>query len=478
MEVNIEYDPNDKQVTFHSSSETLILYGGAKGGGKSYGLCMDSLAYALEYPGSDIYLFRETYDDLEANIISTFLKITPVVLYTYDKQRHILTFYNGTRVFFRHCRNLKDAEKYQGRSISYLGIDEVQKLDFESIQELLSCVRSAEGNPVRVRFTANPGGKSHYNLKKWIVDATLQGRNVIEDKLTSYKIRYIPATVYDNKELMKNDPLYVKRLENLPESKKKAFLHGDWNIFDGIMYEKWSENIHVVEGFKIPSHWRKFISVDNGYTDSFAWYWYAVDEEGTVYCYREFTRDKDDPKLTYKQQAQKVLELSKYTDIQYGEAIEGYEKIDYIVAGHDAWAKHCMTKTENTPQGKCILDYYREGGIDKLSGFIKPVIDRRLGAATVLEYLEPFENQEGKLTSKVKIFKGCKKLIETLPIQQVDSTDPEKVEESTIDHWYDSFRYGLISYHVEKSKAPKGYKGTIDEHKTNKAKNVRNKRLS
>lgn len=42
---------------------------------------------------------------------------------------------------------------------------------------------------------------------------------------------YIPALIYDNPILVKNDPAYLIRLEGLPEDQKKAMLYGDWDAF-------------------------------------------------------------------------------------------------------------------------------------------------------------------------------------------------------------------------------------------------------
>ena len=60
LEIKIEYVPSPKQILFHITGVTEVLYGGAKGGGKSTALVMDALAYALEFPGAQVYLFRET----------------------------------------------------------------------------------------------------------------------------------------------------------------------------------------------------------------------------------------------------------------------------------------------------------------------------------------------------------------------------------------------------------------------------------
>lgn len=70
------------------------------------------------------------------------------------------------------------------------------------------------------------------------------------------------STIYDNPALLNNDPNYVKRLEALDEQQKKAFLHGDWDIFDGQYYAEWNPNIHIVKPFKIPEAWKKVRCLD------------------------------------------------------------------------------------------------------------------------------------------------------------------------------------------------------------------------
>jgi len=405
------------------------------------------------------------------------LACIPSCLYKYNASNHEARFFNGSIVKFRYIRNYQDACKYIGRSIDYIGVDELTRFEQKSIQEILSCLRSPKGFPVIFRGTTNPGSKGHYWVKKRYITATSYGKKESVDPVTKSRIVFIPATVYDNTVLVDNDPAYVKRLENLPKEKKEAFLFGNWDIFEGMAIECFDENIHVVDNFIPPAHWRKWVSCDNGFNDPFAWYWFTVSPDGTVYIYREFTREYEDPKLIYRRQAERVVELSTYTELENGEAMETLEDIDYIVVGHDAWQHHPTTRTVDTPNGKCLLDYYSEGGLDKLGGYVKPITDRRLRLATWLEYLEPFEGQDGKLTSKVKICRGCKKLIETLPLLVRDEKDPEKVADCEIDHSYDSAGYGLISYHAQKSKVLPKEQGVIAKHKNELAKKSRTKKL-
>lgn len=161
-EVEFIYEPNEKQKLFHKSASTYCIYGGAKGGGKTAALMHDAYLYALENQGADIYLFRETYDQLEANIIRPFkIMLPPIVdekeVYKYNDQKHSATFYNGSTIFFRYMANMKDAERFQGYSMQYVGVDELTRYTEGMIDILLSCMRSAKGHQVRFRATCNPG---------------------------------------------------------------------------------------------------------------------------------------------------------------------------------------------------------------------------------------------------------------------------------------------------------------------------------
>lgn len=439
--IKVKYDPNPKQDRFHRCGQVEVVYGGAKGGGKTCALVMEGLAYGMEYAGATIYFFRETYDDLESNIIAEWKKRVPPELYKYNETKHTAVLYNGTVVRFRYIKDKRDAEQYDGRSIDAIFVDELTKHEEASIQQLLSCLRSPLGFPARFRASCNPGGIGHNWVKKRYIIPTNKGNNEIEDSVTGNSIAFIPATVYDNEAIMMNDPAYVRRLENLPPKKKQAFLHGDWDMYDGQAFEEFDEDVHIIKPFAIPEHWHRWISVDNGFTDSFAWYWFAVDEHGLVYIYREFTRVPKDPKLTYTDQAKRVLELSTQTVIDQGQVVKRREPIGIIYAGHDAFASHPLAA------GKTIAHYYQQAGLKPI---VSSIPDRKLRKSTWHEYLKPFLFGD-KMIARVRIFSTCEKLVETLPQLSEDEKDAEKVQESSFDHWYDGAGYGLVSYHVNKS---------------------------
>jgi hypothetical protein len=264
VEKTVNYIPKPKQQAFHKSKVEDCFFGGSKSPGKSCALTMESVIYACEHDGSTPHLFRKTYDDLEANLIQEFMRRVPQEAFTYDKTRHEAKLRNGSVVKFRFIGNLQDAYRYNGRSIPWIGVDELTEHEEEAIQILRSSNRSAEGFPVRFRATGNPGGIGHQWVKARYVDATNKGEHLADDKLTGGKIQFIPATVYDGV-LVERDPTYVKRLENLPETERQAYLYGNWDIFEGAFFNEFGKH-NEEQPFILPADCQAslFGSLDHG----------------------------------------------------------------------------------------------------------------------------------------------------------------------------------------------------------------------
>lgn len=419
MNITVPYTPNAKQSLFHECDADEVVYGGAKGGGKSCALVMECLAYGLENAGAEMYIFRETYDDLEANIIREWKEKVPKELYSYHESKHVATLINGTMVKFRYIRNFADAEGYQGRSMDWIGVDELTKHEKRSIQVLLSCLRSPKGFKPTFRGTCNPGGIGHVWVKEDYIEATGYGEHPTVDPVTSNKRVFIPAKVYDNVVLMKNDPNYVKRLENLPEKERKAFLDGDWDIFEGQYFGEFKRHIHVVEPFVIPDHWQRFRFLDYG-LDMLAAYWAAIDTQGNAFVYKEVYESD----LIISEAAKRIKEVTN-------------ENIKMTYAPPDLWNRRQDT-------GKSATDLFRENGVM----LIKANNERVQGWLNLKEWLKPYETRDEQTgetvtTARIKLFSNVTNLIRTLPQLQRDEKDPNDVanEPHELTHGPDALRY-------------------------------------
>ena len=58
-----------KQKEFIDCGCAEVLFGGAAGGGKSYGQMVDALLFALKYKGSKQLILRRSYPELEKSLI-------------------------------------------------------------------------------------------------------------------------------------------------------------------------------------------------------------------------------------------------------------------------------------------------------------------------------------------------------------------------------------------------------------------------
>lgn len=443
MEIQIKYEPNAKQTLFHECDAEELVYGGAKGGGKSCALVMEALAWGLENAGADMYLFRETFDDLEANLVKEWKEKVPRELYDYNESKHIATLINGTTIKFRYIRNYQDAEGYQGRSMDWIGVDELTKHEERSIQVLLSCLRSAKGFKPRFRATCNPGGIGHVWVKERYIIPTEYGRKEATDPVTGGKIAFIPATVYDNTILVNNDPRYVKRLENLPEAEKQAFLYGNWDIFEGQYFDEFDANVHVITPFVIPEHWKRYIAIDYG-LDMCAVVWVARDTEGNSYVYKEFQQ----PNLIVSDACQKIREINNN------------EKYVCIYAPRDLWNRKSDT-------GKSTADIFSENKMP----IVKTSVERVDGWMNVKEWLKVTEEQdeitgEKKRTSHLKIFSNCSNLIKNLPQLQRDDKDPcdASTEPHEITHITDALRYFCVNFTSRTKEIPVAEESITQKH--------------
>lgn len=414
MQLEINYNPNPKQRMFHESDADEVVYGGAKGGGKSHALVMECLAYCLENKGANAYLFRESYDALEANLIDKWKEVCPPELYKYSAGSHCVRMVNGSKVWFRFVTNKDDAMKHNGKSIDFLGVDELTFYEKDWIEILMSCVRSVKGFHPVFRGTCNPGGRGHTWVKERYVDGTCYGKKIVKDKISEKTIQFIPATVRDNTVLMEADPAYVKRLENLPEAQREAYLNGNWDIFEGQYFTEWDRDVHVRNPFDIPREWTRYVAMDYG-RDMFACYDIAVDNNEQAYVINEIYESG----LLVSEAAARIHERFKSPIFAY-------------IAPPDLWNKHADT-------GRSTAEIFASYGI-YLS---KAKNDRVQGWSDLREWLKPYEDEQGIKRAKLQIFSNCSNLIRCLPMLQFDDKNPNDCAKNPheITHAPDAIRY-------------------------------------
>lgn len=425
-ELKIFLQPKQRLLQRAIENTPVTLFGGAKGGGKSYALRNLVLMRRFQYAGSNAAIFRKTYPELEANHIRPLFQEHPVLREYWNESKKLLSLPNGSTLQFCHANNEADINLYQGREFHDLAIDEAGQWSEAMFRKLLGSNRSSKaGIKARAILTGNPGGPGHKWLKRLFIERRYNERERSDD------YAFIQALVSDNPTLVANDPDYITRLESEPnEALRKAYRYGSWDIFAGQFFSELSRADHVVSPFNIPRHWNRFGSYDYGFNHPAGFGWFVVDEDGQVYQYRELVQSG----LRVDEFAAKI---STFPDTS---------QLGYISAGWDCWTKKGTLQSGSTPT---IAEEFLKHGII----LSRAKIDRIQGASQVRNYLACKNLPGGRTQPRFKMFDNCPISFDALTRMEHDPTRVEDVlkvdavdgDPMTGDDAYDMVRYALMS---------------------------------
>jgi len=219
-----------------------LLFGGARGGGKTHFLLGDWLKHqALYGAAAKGILLRRTYAELD-EVQAQAQEMFPAAGAVYRAGRQEWQFPSGARLKLRYLGRDADAQHYQGHSYTWIAVDEAGNFASpDPIDKLRATLRSKTGVPAMLRLTANPGGPGHGWLKKRYVDPAPPMVPHF-DPLTGTQRVFIPSLLTDNALLMRNDPTYAQRIRaSGPAWLVAAWLNGDWNASPdgGIVLSQW-----------------------------------------------------------------------------------------------------------------------------------------------------------------------------------------------------------------------------------------------
>jgi len=257
-----------RQEQFLSSPADIVIYGGAAGGGKTWGLLLDPLR-DVDVADFNAVIFRRTYAEVNnpGGLWDESEKLYRFVRGDGVRGDLIWRFPSGANVGFGYCHTDSDLYKWDGAQICDLMFDQLEHFSEKMFWYLQMRNRSMCGIPPRLRATANPPDPSDPGsewlpqfLSWWIADdgyANLDRAGQIRwmvrwndevywadtrqelidqfpDQIPQ-SVTFIPATIYDNQLLMHNNPQYLAKLQALPYIERERFLGdalrgGNWKI--------------------------------------------------------------------------------------------------------------------------------------------------------------------------------------------------------------------------------------------------------
>lgn len=412
-----------------------LLFGGARGGGKSSFLLGDFCGGAMQGEAWRGIIFRQTYPELE-ELIFLSRSIVPACWPGSEwlQQPKTWKLPNGAELRMRNLENANDAVHYQGHSYAYIAFDELCSWrDDQAYRMLMACLRSTEDVKYkRIRASANPGGPGHAWVKERFIDPAPLGYEPITDALTGQVRVFIPSRVEDNQILMAKDPAYIDRLRGVGSPELvRAWLEGDWSVVVGAYFPEFGP-AHIRAPHAIPRNWLRFKALDWGSARPTCVLWLAVSDGslpyypvGALVVYRELylaAGPNVGVRWTVEQVAKRIVELEI-----------GDERLSYSVADPAIFA---------ADGGPSIAERFAARGV-----LFRPADNRRtgrLGASAgwdlVRQRLIGEDDQP-----MLYIFSSCINLIRTLPTMQHDSARPEDVDSNSEDHAADTLRYACAS---------------------------------
>jgi phage terminase large subunit len=471
--VKPNYKPHRKQMMLHNAPVSyddlwIILYGGARGSGKSAGALADAFMFAQTYPGAKIGIFRESLDAVKQSFLDKLPNLFPqfaqgIQLYDYKEKSsswypsRSIVFPNGSYITLQRVASYAEAKEKQGWEFHYLIVDEVTKHEERTIDYMLTMVRSATVMnkytnkpiqiPTKVVFGCNPGGIGHTWVKERFIDPTvvkydehytpLQTKDKVEEvispkngKVIKRFVRFIPASYKDNPFLNES---YVANLMALPEHQKQMDMYGNWNVVAGRVFDLKPEQrieprLIARDIESLGEHLEIIISIDWGFQPSYhSALWHAIMPDKRVVTFKEMYGQQ----LVFEDFVAEIAKQSENLDIAV------------TCLPHDMFRQGDRYRDAT---GKIIgetkSDVFEAAGLNPISvesgkGKVQMRYDKIHSAMTL-------KNEDD--VYKFRISKSCEFLIDELDKAVYDDVDPTQLAKASKDHALDAYGLFLVYY--------------------------------
>jgi len=261
------------QEKFLSTSADIAIYGGAAGGGKTYGLLMEPIRHKSN-PNFGAVIFRRNYTQItsQGGLWDSSKKLYRNIrgAVSFKTPKYHWEFPGGCTVNFAHLGSDDDCDSWQGSQIDMIGFDELTHFTRYQFFYMLSRNRSVSGVSPYIRATCNPDADSWVAefIKWWIdqgtgypilersgkirwmvrIDDAVIWADTREELVEKYgispneckSVTFIASTLQDNQILLKTDPGYLANLKALPLVERERLLFGNWKIKPaaGLMFKR------------------------------------------------------------------------------------------------------------------------------------------------------------------------------------------------------------------------------------------------
>ena len=272
LEVDIWLQPKQEKLweLVDESPFTDIGYGGRRGGGKSGGIRRIHILRRLKYANTDGILLRRTRQELVDNHLIPLFREFPYMQKWWLEKDKALIFPNGSRLLFRYAEHEKDVDRLFGVEYADITAEEAGLFSKRELQKMKGSNRCVTNSQITAKTFNSfmPAGKSHFYLKEHYVDAASRPagvafieaygwdnvewcRKLLEaEGLTDFD--FYNWTEKARKDYFLRSDYAKKLLEIEDEELRQAWIEGNWDKFEGIVFPELNEQIHNLDNFQFP----------------------------------------------------------------------------------------------------------------------------------------------------------------------------------------------------------------------------------
>lgn len=300
MNVLHTFAPRGGATEMMQARESEVLISGPAGTGKSRA-CLEKLhMMCLMTPGLRAGIFRKTLSSLGSTALVTWrrfviaeaLAVGDVTYFGGSAQEAPQYRYsNGSTVTIG---GMNHPDRIMSSEYDIVYVQEATELTIDDLEAIVTRLRNWRISFQQLLMDCNPAGDKHWLLLRCFGGATrlIESRHednpvLFDEVVTTEGVTYT---------VTERGADYIAKLDRLTGVRKQRLRYGKWVSAEGAIYEEFDPAYHILEWsydeegnrLPLPPEWERFWVIDFGIVHPFVCKWYARDEDGILYMYREW----------------------------------------------------------------------------------------------------------------------------------------------------------------------------------------------
>lgn len=259
---------------------------GPAGTGKSFAIGVILYALMNQFPGIRILIVRKTRTSLTEAFLKTWEENVlpegePMLAGPARKQRLSYEHENGSRMV---VGGLDNASRLYSTDYDVVYVQEAFEISEDEWQQFRRALRNWGNKKLNFQLLladTNPDAPGHWLNQRCLNGVTRRIRTKHENNPVLYDAKARAWTPEGS--------AYIESLDQLTGVRKRRLRFGEWCAAEGLVWENFDRNIHVVPA---PSDYRQFkwfiAGMDWGYTDPGTIEVFGVDHERRIFLLEEY----------------------------------------------------------------------------------------------------------------------------------------------------------------------------------------------